>query len=132
MPAKYFLNLGFKVVVRRGEEAILWKQFDQTAEPPTFREENYKFKPIKGKVVIDLFWSTFCLTSDVEAQRVREIVSEYGGTVILNEYSADNQSILQQYGISRRIYVNGKIVEVGLEIEKEELRQEIENAKIKI
>jgi len=83
-------------------------------------------------VVIDLFWSTFCLTSDVEAQRVREIVSEYGGTVILNEYSADNQSILQQYGISRRIYVNGKIVEVGLEIEKEELRQEIENAKIKI
>jgi len=132
MPAKYFLKLGFKLAVQRGEEAVLWKQYDQTAEPPTFRKENYKFKPIKGKIIIDLFWSTFCLTSDVEAQRVREVVSEYGDDVILNEYPADNKEILQKYGITRMIYVNGNIIELGSEIEKEVLRNEIENARIKI
>lgn len=131
MPAKYFTKLGYRVAASRGEEAILWKEFDPSAEPPQFREVNYKFQPIKGKVVVDLFWNTFCLTSDVEAQRVRDGVSEYKGKVVLNEFSADNLSNLQHYGLSRRIYVNGKLVEVGPEIEKEKLRQEIKKAKIK-
>ena len=125
MPAEYFLKIGFKVAERRGEEAILWKQFDQDAETPHFREEHYVFEPIKGKVVIDLFWNRFCLTSDVEAQRVREIALEFGKDVILNEFSAIDQKILQQYGIERRIYLNGIEIEVGPEIEKDILREAI-------
>jgi len=130
MPADYFLKLGFKVAEKHGEEAIFWKQFDLNTEPPKFREENYSFKPIKGKIVIDLFWNRFCLTSDVEAQRVREVVSEYGNDVILNEFSAVDQKVLQQYGIERRIYVNGEMIEVGPEIEKSKLRDAINRAKI--
>ena len=132
MPAEYFLKLGFKVAEKRGDEAILWKQYDQNAEPPHFREEHYNFKPKRGKIVIDLFWNRFCLTSDVEAERVREVVSEYGNEVILNEYSAIDQNILQQYGIERRIYVNGGNIEVGPEIEKNILRQAIEKAMHKL
>lgn len=128
MPAEYFLKMGFKVAQRRGEEAILWKHFKQDTEPPHFREEHYIFKPIKGKVVIDLFWNRFCLTSDVEAQRVREVVSEFGKNVVLNDFSAIDNNVLQKHGIGRRIYVNGAIVEVGPEIEKNELREAIENA----
>jgi len=132
MPADYFLNIGFKIAEKRGQEAILWKQFDQSAEIPHFRKENYIFKPIEGKIVVDLFWNTFCLTSDVEAQRVREVVSEYGKNIILNEYSSVDQEMLQQYGIERRIYVNGNVIEVGPEIEKSELRGAIKNAMKKL
>jgi hypothetical protein len=128
MPAEYFLKMGYKVAEKRNEKAILWKQFGKIAEAPHFRKENYNFKPIKGKIVIDLFWNRFCLTSDVEAQRVREVVSEYGNDVILNEFSAVNQKILRQYGIERRIYVNGEIIEVGPEIEKNKLKESINNA----
>lgn len=131
MPAKYFEKLGYKVAEKRGGMAILWKQFDSGAEPPQFRKIHYKLKPLQGKVVVDLFWNVFCQTSDVEAQRVREVVSEYKNDVVLKEYSAVNPSILKQYGISRGIFVNGKWIEVGPEIEKSTLRQEIENAKIK-
>ena len=127
MPAGYFLKLGFKVAERRGEEVILWKKLNQNAEPPQFREESYKFKQIKGKIVIDLFWNRFCLTSDVEAQRVRDVALEFGNDVILNEFSAVDQKVLQQYGISRRIYVNGKMIEVGPEIEKNTLREAIKD-----
>jgi hypothetical protein len=88
-----------------------------------FLEEHYVFKPIKNKVVIDLFWNTFCLTSDVEAERVRDVISEFGENIILNEYSATDQNILRQYGIDRRIYVNGAMVELGAEIEKSKLRE---------
>ena len=131
MPAKYFEKLGYKVAEKQGINAILWKSLDSSAEPPQFMTPNYSFKPIQGKVVVDLFWNVFCLTSDVEAQRVREVVSEYKNDVVLKEYSAVNPSILKQYGISRGIFVNGKWIEVGPEIEKSTLRQEIENAKIK-
>jgi GNAT superfamily N-acetyltransferase len=130
MPADYFLKIGFEVADRRGDEVILWKPFNQNAESPQFRDENYNFKPIKDKIVIDLFWNRFCLTSDVEAQRVRDVASEFGNIVILNEFSAVDQNILQQYGISRRIYVNGKMIEVGPEIEKSKLREAIENTLI--
>ena len=131
MPAKYFEKLGYKVAQKRGLEAVLWKQFDPSADPPQFRKPNYKFKPIQGKVVIDLFWNVFCLTSDVEAQRVREVVSEYKNNVVINEYSGTNPSILKKYGLSRSLFVNGKWIEVGPEIEKNRLRQEIEDAIIK-
>lgn len=128
MPAKYFLKLGFEVAERRNEQAILWKKFDQNADSPHFRKENYNFKPVKGKVVIDLFWNTFCQTSDVEAQRIREVVSKFDSNIILNEYSADDQKILQKYGIERRIYINGELIETGPEIEKKKLRKAIKDA----
>jgi hypothetical protein len=133
MPADYFLKLGFKVAKRRGEEAILWKKIDLDAETPHFLEESYVFKPIKNKVVIDLYWNTFCLTSDVEAQRVRDVALEFEEDVILNEYSAIDQKILREYGIERRIYVNGAMVELGSEIEKKFLKDliSIELNKIK-
>lgn len=132
MPAEFFIKLGFKVTEKRSEEALLWKQFDQNADPPHFREEKYEFKPIKGKVIVDLFWNRFCLTSDIEAVRVREVVSEFGDEVILNEFSAVDQSILQQYGISRGIYVNGQMMEIGPEIERSRLRKAIEKALLKL
>ena len=128
MPAKYFEKLGYKVAEKHGGRAILWKQFDSTAESPQFRKIKYKFKPILGKVVVDLFWNVFCSTSDIEAQRVREVVSEYKKDVVLNEYSGTNPSILKQYGLSRSIFIDGKWMEVGPEIEKKKLRQEIDIA----
>ena len=57
---------------------------------------------------------------------MREVVSEYGNDVILNEFSAIDQKVLQQYGIERRIYVNGQVMEIGPEIEKSKLREAIE------
>jgi hypothetical protein len=86
--------LGFTIVEKRGDEAILWKQYDRNAKLPHFRKENYYFKPIKGKIVINMFWNRFWLTSDVEVERVREEVLEYGKDVVLNEYSAIDQKVL--------------------------------------
>jgi len=72
------------------------------------------------------------LTSDVEAQRVREVVSEFEDEVVLNEFSAIDQNFLQQFGISRRIYVNGKMMEIGPEVEKSKLKEEIQNSLFKL
>jgi hypothetical protein len=51
---------------------------------------------------------------------------------VLNEYSATNKELYRQYGIERRIYVNGNKVELGAEIEKSELRRLIKTELDKI
>jgi predicted N-acetyltransferase YhbS len=103
MPAPFFERLGFSVVgdIRKvtsegqeeylNKEALLWKVFDSSARPPEFLKPNYRFKPVPrflkpnyrfkpvpSRVVVDLFWNTFCATSNGEAQRVREVTIEFG------------------------------------------------------
>lgn len=128
MPAPFFEKCGLSVVKCNDETAILWKVFDTSVETPMFLEPNYQFKPIPGKVVVDLFWNTFCPTSDIEAQRVREITVEFGESVVLHEYCADESAILSCYQISRGIFINGKEIWWGYEAPKEGIREAISKA----
>ncbi len=128
MPAGFFEALGYTSTTRRGEQALLWKVLKPDAEPPRFLRRKFVFKPVKGKVVVDLFYNTFCQTSAVEAERVREVSKEYGAAVTLNEYSADDRETLLRYEIPRAIFVNGKEIGWGYEAPKDGLRQAISEA----
>jgi GNAT superfamily N-acetyltransferase len=128
MPAAFFEKCGFEVVRRKGKSAILWKVFDPSAVAPAFLDRHYKFVPAEGKVVIDLFWSRSCLTTDTEAQRVREVAEEFGDSVLLREYCSDDPDIRSTYGIFRAIFVTGKEVGWGYEAPKDSLREKIREA----
>ena len=128
MPAPFFERCGFEVVRRKGKLAILWKVFDPSAAPPTFPDRHYEFVPAAGKVVIDLFWSRSCLTTDTEAQRVREVAEEFGDSVLLREYCSDDPQVRSAYGIFRAIFVNGIEVGWGCEAPKNGLREKIREA----
>ena len=128
MPATFFEKCGFSIVRRRGKSAILWKTFDPSSEPPSFPERRYEFMPVQGKVVVDLFWSRSCLTTDTEAQRVREVVEEFGDSVLLRDYCSDDPDIRSTYGIFRAIFINGEEVSWGYEAPKEGLREAIRKA----
>jgi GNAT superfamily N-acetyltransferase len=128
MPAPFFEMCGFSVINRKNNVAVLWKVFDQSAQPPTFLERDYKFKPVPNKVVVDLFWHSFCLTSIGEGQRVREVVSEFGDSVVLNEYCADDRNILLRYQTLRAIFVNGTEIGWGYLAPKEGIREAISKA----
>ncbi len=110
MPAAFFRSVGFERCSGdpNDTEKLYWKMFDDTAEAPTPPTPNYDHGSVPGKVVVDLFWNTFCQTSVIEAQRVREVFAEFGNEVRLNEYCADDGEILQRYQISRAIFVNGE------------------------
>jgi predicted N-acetyltransferase YhbS len=136
MPAPFFEKMGYKVADRRtwnageffGDEAILWKIFDQSAEVPRFLKSNYRFKPIPGKVAVDLFFNRFCQTSEIESQRVREVAAEFGDKVVLNEYRADDPDVLQCYQLPRGIFLNGKEIGWGYEAPKDGIREAISKA----
>ncbi|PKP54776.1 hypothetical protein CVT91_18310 [Candidatus Atribacteria bacterium HGW-Atribacteria-1] len=116
------------MIKRKGTIAILGKFFEESVESPHLLEPNFQFKPIAGKVVVDLFWNTFCPTSDIEAQRVREVTAEFGESVVVHEYCADERSILSHYQIPRGIFINGKEIWWGHEAPKEGIREAISKA----
>jgi len=128
MPAKFFEGCGYKNINRRKTEVLFWKVFDTTASVPKFLEPKYSYEPVEGKVVIDLFHNTFCQTSNMESQRVREVACEFGDRVILNEYCADDMNTLHKYQIPRSIFVNGKEIWWGYEAPKEGIREAIQKA----
>ena len=128
MPASFFERCGFSVATRKGNAALLWKVFEASVEAPRMLEPRYQFESVPGKVVIDLFWNTFCETSDIEAQRVREVVEEFGDAVALREYSADDRTTLLDYQLPRGIFVNGKEIGWGYEAPQEGIRDAISQA----
>ena len=144
MPAYFFEKCGYSrigeivEVTDVGErlylsnKALLWKVFDDSAEPPKFHKQNYVFKPVAGKVAIDLFTTRSCPTFDIEAQRVREVADEFGDSVVLREYCADNLKIRDEYGLRRGIFINGKMIGWGHEALKDGVRAEVEIAKRQI
>lgn len=136
MPASFFETNGFSECEQPGQyrshtrdrAVLLWKVCDEHAEVPVGLRSNYKFRPIAGKVVIDLFWSTFCQTSDIEAQRVREVAAEFGDSVALTEYCADDRAVLSRHQISRGIFINGREIGWGYEAPKDGVREAIVQA----
>lgn len=128
MPASFFQSLGYAPIESRGREMLLWKPFSPDAAAPHFLQPHYVFEPIEGMVIVDLFWNAFCLTSAVEAQRVREVCQEFGDRVLLREFRAEDREILLQYQVSRAIYVNGEEIGWGYEAPKDGIREAIERA----
>lgn len=128
MPVGFFASRGFSEARRSGGTVIMWRVFDDTAEPPDFLKRNYEFDPVPGKVVVDLFWHTFCQTSDVEAARVREVAAEFGDRVVLRERCADDHGDLMLHQVSRAIYVNGVEIGWGYEAPRDGIRDAIEKA----
>jgi len=138
MPAPFFERCGFSIARRRREpagerfeaheEAIMWRLLDASAEAPQFLNRHYHFTPVPGVVVVDLFYSAFCVTGDIEAHRVREVVSEFGDAVMLREYSADDRAILTRHQMPRGIFVNGKEMWWGHPAPRDGIREAIARA----
>jgi GNAT superfamily N-acetyltransferase len=136
MPASFFEANGFLkcggaeqgYFDPKSRATVLWRPFDERAEAPVLLKPKYEFKPVPGRVGIDLFWNEFCQTSNIEAQRVREVAAEFGDSVALNEYSADDRPLLLRHQIARGIFINGREICWGHEAPRGGIRDAITQA----
>lgn len=136
MPASFLEKHGFEPVDSRSfnpeeesdevaEMVLLWKPFDNSAQPPRFPESTYEFKPVPGKVVVDLFWDISCQTTNTEGRRVKEVAEEFGDKVVLNEHPTHDHDVFMKYQKHRGIFINGKEIGWGHEAPKEGVREAI-------
>jgi predicted N-acetyltransferase YhbS len=139
MPATFFEKHGFEPVDSRKidfegdsdeveEMVILWKPFDESAEAPKFPKSTYEFKPVPGKVVVDLFWDISCQTTNIEGERVMEVAKEFGDKVVLNEYPTHDHDVFMKFQKHRGIFINGEEIGWGHEAPKEGVREAIRKA----
>jgi predicted N-acetyltransferase YhbS len=137
MPASFFDANGFRECAQHAwgcsemndRAVLLWMPFAEDADAPSPLKPSYKFEPVPGKVVIDLFWNTFCQTSAIEAQRVREVAAEFGDSVRLNQYCADDRAVLTRHQIPRAIFIDGREIGWGYEAPRDGLREAIQRAR---
>jgi GNAT superfamily N-acetyltransferase len=126
MPLSFAQKMGFAIAEQKEHAAILWMPFAPDVIPPRLLTSQYKFQPVPGKVVVDLFFNDFCQTSCIEAQNVRDVTAEFGDKVLLHEYDAGDSATISKYQLERGIYINGKEIFWGYEAPKEGIREAIE------
>lgn len=122
MPSAFFQKLGFRRVAKTSD---IWvKTWSDIKEPTSFRK-SYEYHPVSGKIVIDYFWSPFCLTVCREIRNIREVTYEFGEKVVLREYRSDDPEIFEKFGLFRALFINGQLKNWGYAAPKEELRKVI-------
>ena len=122
MPSGFFQRVGFRRVLENSE---IWvKKWGETGDP-SLRPTQYKYAPVPGKVVIDYFWSPFCLTVCEELLNIRQVSEEFGDKVILREYRADDPEVATRYGMGCALFIDGERKDWGYAPPKDDLRQVI-------
>ncbi|MFH1368292.1 MAG: GNAT family N-acetyltransferase [Elusimicrobiota bacterium] len=105
MPFAFFKKLGFEEVERNGETVLMVKKWAD-APKPSFYSEPYAYKPIPGKITIDVYWNSICPTCITDVQNAREVCAGFPGKVVLRDFDAG----FGNTKIGRGIYVNGEPV----------------------
>ena len=136
MPAGFFKKVGFKILkvekveslgerYPNYERILLCKTYEENPGEIDFLRPSYEFKEIPGKVVVDVFYNTFCQISLIQLDRVKRVVNEFSPHVLLNLYNSDDREILLKYQIPQGVFVNGMKIGTLYGVREYEIRKTI-------
>ena len=113
MPAWFFRKFGFKEVDREGSRVLLYRGSGEVSLPRLIRAR-YRFSPIKGKIVIDVFWSGQCPAGLMWLlKEVRDGITAYPN-VVLRVFETTDRKAVERHGLSYGAYVNGRLIRNGM------------------
>jgi N-acetylglutamate synthase-like GNAT family acetyltransferase len=113
MRASWFKKHGYKVVDKDGFMRLLWKPFSVEAVPPRFMKR--KKKPGKGmnRVDVSIFRTGWCPAMNIAYERTLRASGEFGDKIDLHEYDTVDRRIVEEWGISDGIFIDGKELRTG-------------------
>lgn len=112
MQSKWFKKKGYKKADRQGVMELVWKQFDQTAEKPSFIKRVKKPKKVRGKVTVTVFQNGWCPAQNVAHERVKQICEKYKDQIEYAVFDTSNRDTFLEWGILDALYINGKEVSI--------------------
>jgi N-acetylglutamate synthase-like GNAT family acetyltransferase len=132
MRSSWFKKHGYKVVDKSGITRLLWKPFNENAIPPKFIRP--KKRPVngKGKVNLTMFRNGWCQTMNVACERARKASLDFPGKINLQEFETIDKEVVNEWGISDALYIDGKEVRVGPPPTYKTIRKKIEKRVNKI
>jgi N-acetylglutamate synthase-like GNAT family acetyltransferase len=125
MRASWFTRQGYKVVDKNGIMRLLWKPFNDNANPPRFIRP--KKQPVKGKekVNVSIFRNGWCPAMNLVYERCIRASKEFEGKVEIKEYETMNKEIVKEWGITDGLFIDGKEVRTGPPPSYEKIRKKI-------
>lgn len=104
MPVSFFKSFGFKEVDRDGNRVMLHLDLGAHATPTLIRPKARRSE--KGdKPVVNVFYSSQCPWSGWMADRIKRNMKKYDTAV--NAINTDDRNVIEAYGISRGLSING-------------------------
>jgi N-acetylglutamate synthase-like GNAT family acetyltransferase len=108
MPTKFFQKYGFIEADRDEGRILLFKDFKSTPAP-RFIQTNLKTKPESKKNIMNIFCNDQCPWSAYMIQDIRDGLKHYKD-VNMNRIFTNTRKSIEQWGISRGICLNNKIL----------------------
>jgi hypothetical protein len=126
MRVSWFRRHGYRVVDKSGIMRLMWKPFKEGAIPPKFIKR--KKCPPRGaeKVNVTLFQSGWCQSQNISIERTIRAAREFEAKVNLEVIETNSRDVLNEWGISDGIFLDGKEVWTGPPLAYEKIRKKIE------
>ena len=107
MPFSFFEKFGFKEVDRDGSRVLLYLNLGDGERPRLIKAKTRKVGE-RGKLVVDVLYSSQCPWSGWMVDKVKRGMKKYGAVV--NAINTDDRTVIEEYGLSRGVCINGKPV----------------------
>ncbi|MFX1476568.1 MAG: GNAT family N-acetyltransferase [Promethearchaeota archaeon] len=108
MPSSFFKKFGFKEIDREGTRVLLFLDLGSST-PPKFIQSKSEDLSKKDLLTLDLFYNSQCPWAWFMINSVKNKLKGYPN-INLNLVNTDNRKVIENYGISRGIRINGKPV----------------------
>jgi N-acetylglutamate synthase-like GNAT family acetyltransferase len=105
MPVSFFEKFGFKEVDRDGSRVLLHLNLGDGEQPKLIEAKTREVRG-SGKLVVDVLFSSQCPWSEWMADKVKRGMKKYGAVV--NAISTDDRRVIEEYGLSRGVCINGR------------------------
>ncbi len=106
MPAAFFDHQGFRLVQKRGNQELMWKELE-ACKPPSLLPSSFSPRKHGEKVAVDVLYSAQCPWSIMTRDRIERVSREFGESVKVRLIDTADPRTLAQIGESRKIFVNG-------------------------
>lgn len=113
MKASWFRKHGYKVVDKSGISRLLWKPFNEQAVPPKMIKSKKKPDKGKDKVNITMFRNGWCPAMNLVYERALRASEEFEGKVDIKQYDSVDKVVLNEWGITDGLYIDGKAIRMG-------------------
>jgi len=107
MPVSFFMKFGFREVDRDGSRVLLHLNFSDEEQPRLIYPKT-RGVGRSDKIIADVLFSSQCPWSWWMADKVKRGMKKYDAVV--NVVNTDDRTVIEEYGLSRGVCINGKPV----------------------
>lgn len=132
MRASWFKKQGYRVVDKSGIMRLMWKPFNEKANPPKFIKTKKLPGKGEGKVNVTMFRNGWCQTMNIACERAIRASKDFPGKINLQEFETIDKEVVKEWGINDALFIDGKEIRVGPAPTYKTIRKKIERRVNKI